>query len=207
MIMDASLFQYGATFRRNQLDGILADCENVYERMISTGMHLNNNENKIRDELVRYLMDDDYKITNTATVKNFQVDKEVQEVEHGRVDIRFLQVNPYKGQRVFFTIECKRLDGGTFLNKEYVENGVRRYTKPDKYSTPLGFNGMIGFLVKKQDVNATVATINGYLEASEQLKHLCSDTRVGCYKFESMHVCRAAITLLHLWMDFSSCIE
>ena len=207
-MMDSAIFRHKAQFRRKQLEGILTDCIHVYKEVLSSGVCLNNNENGIRDELVNYLEKDDYKLAQTITVKNFHVDHEVQEGPNGRVDIRFLQVNPYEGQHTYFIIECKRLDGGNHLCKEYVEHGIKRFETTDKYSTYLGINAMMGFLVKELDVPTTCVKINSHLTASEQLICLSSVSVSGCYEFESNHTSNLeAFTLLHLWVDFTSCVR
>ena len=207
-MIDAANFLYGPQFRRKQLEGILTDCARVYELVVSKGSSLKNNENEIRDKLAEYLEDDDYKANCTSMVKNFQVDPEVPEGQHGRVDFRFLPVNPYEGQKVYYIIECKRLDGSNHLNKEYVEHGMKRFKSPDKYSTRLGFNGMMGFLVKPLDVALACGSINTNLASDEQLNADAFITIPGCYAFESsLNTPLERITLLHLWMDFSSVME
>ena len=204
-MIDAANFQYGTQFRRKQLEGILTDCARVYELVVSNGFCLKNNENEIRNKLAELLEDDDFKTYRTSMVKNFQVDHEVPEGQHGRVDIRFLPVNPYQGQKVYYIIECKRLDGSNHLNKEYIEHGIKRFKTSGKYSTRLGFNGMMGFLVKPLDVALTCGNINTNMAADEQLKAVAFITTPGCYAFESsLNTPLERITLLHLWMDFSS---
>ena len=206
-MIDAALFQYGPLFRNKQLEGVMTDCTRVYERIVTSGVKLKNNENEIRNKMAEYLEDDSYK-AETLTVKNFQVDHEVPEGPHGRVDIRFLPVNPYEGQKVYFIIECKRLDGCSYLNKEYVKHGINRFKTPDKYSTPLGVNGMMGFLVKPLDVAITCDNINTHLVVEEHLVPVASVCPSGCTEFESKHSSiSGAITLLHLWLDFSSSVE
>ena len=205
--MDASIFQYGSEFRRSQLQGILSDCILVYSNITSSGKDLENNENKIRDEIAEYLSDDDYKENYTSTVKYFQVDTEVREKNNGRTDIRFLQVLPYKGQKVYFTIECKRLDGNAFLSSEYVTNGINRFTITMKYGTPLGYNAIMGFIVRTLSVEDTCNTINTNLSMNEYLVKVHEEITKGCYKFESKHILDETITLFHLWLDFSSCMK
>lgn len=204
-MMDAAIFQYGPLFRRKQLEGIMTDCARLYELVVSNGKKLANNENEIRDRLAEYLEDDDYKANCTTAVKNFQVDHEVPEGQHGRVDFRFHQAIPYQGQKVYYIIECKRLDGSNRLNKEYVEHGIYRFKTTDKYSTPLSINGMMGFLVKPLDVADTRGDINNHLSVDEQLKTVTLNTTSGCYDFESNLIAPSGkITLIHLWMDFSN---
>lgn len=204
-MMNAAKFQYSTQFKKAQLMGILIDCINVYKLILSSGGVLPNNENLIRDEIAKYIQDDDYKNENTSSIKNFQVDTEVRE-RSGRTDIRFVPVNPYQGQKVYFSIECKRLDGGSRLTKEYVINGINRYKDPEKYSTPLGYNAMIGFIVKKVDEANVYNNINSYLTSDEYLSVLPLEYPRGCSIFESNHKSHKKFILLHLWLDFSKVI-
>ncbi|MBQ5979527.1 MAG: hypothetical protein IJL58_05860 [Bacteroidales bacterium] len=111
----------------------------------------------------------------------------------------------YNECRNRFIIECKRLDGSSHLDKEYVEHGIKRFKTTDKYSTPLAYNGMMAFLVKPLDVAATCGDINTYLDADGHLSAVTLNTTSGCYHFESnLNVSSGRITLLHLWLDFSS---
>lgn len=206
-MMDATMFQYKLEFRKTQLEGILTDCILVYSNIILGGEQIKNNENIIRDEIAKYLKDDAYKENHTSTVKFFHVDTEVTEGKNGRTDLRFLQVDPYKGQNNYFTIECKRLDGKNNLSKEYVLNGMERFTKKKKYDTPLGYNAMMGFIVKSLNVNETCRVINSNLSLDEWLVKMQEEIAKGCYKFESKHILPRNITLLHLWLDFSSNIK
>lgn len=205
--MDASVFQYGSEFRKSQLEGILTDCILVYSNITTSGKELENNENKIRDAIAEYLSDDDYKDNYTSTVRNFQVDTEVREGLNGRTDIRFLQTRPYLSQKIYFTIECKRLDGKAFLSNEYVSNGIKRFTKARKYDTPLGYNAMMGFIVRTLNVDDTCSAINANLAVDEYLSKMQEELAKGCYKFESKHILDGTITLLHLWLDFTSCMK
>ncbi len=201
------MFQYSSEFRRSQLEGILTDCILVYSTISSRRQELENNENKIRDAIAEYLSNDNYKEQYTSTVKFFQVDTEVREGDNGRTDIRFLQAFPYQGQKVYFTIECKRLDGKAFLSREYEINGIERFKDVKKYATPLGCNAMMGFIVRTLDVDATCQAINAHLTAGEYLSRMKEELPEGCYKFESKHIAEGMITLIHLWMDFVSCIK
>ena len=205
--MNAEKFQYGSEYRKSQLRGILSDCINVYKLILSSGAMLPNNENLIRDEVAKYIQDDEYKNENTSSIKNFQVDTEAREGVYGRTDIRFVPVSPYEGQKIYFTIECKRLDGSKHLNKEYVFNGINRFKNPEKYSTPLGYNAMIGFIVKKVNVESVHEDINSHLTSEEYLSVLPFDHTQGCYTFESNHKSQKDIVLLHLWLDLSKAVN
>lgn len=200
-MMDASVFSYGESFRMTQLQGILHDICNVYLLICKTGKKVLNDENAIRDAFGEYLQNDTYKNTFTDIVRCYQVDTEVREGERGRTDIRFLKVKNYEGQQVYYTIECKRLDGKSRLCKEYVEHGIRRFTT-GKYPTHLGCNAMLGFVVCPIDLSATVGKVNSYLDATEFLKTQ-STAMSSMVRLESQHTASQRFTLYHLWMNFS----
>lgn len=204
--MDATVFEYDKFFYFNQLNGILNDIYNVYVLICNNGRQIKNDENKIRDEFGFYFENQYYKETTTTAKDYFFESEGRQQKTAGRVDIRFLSPNCYGHQDAYFAIECKRLDGKAHLCKEYVENGIRRFTA-EKYPSLLGCNAMMGFIVRTLNVDETCKTINTHLTAHEYLTKMHEDLPDGCYKFESKHLLESKITLLHLWLDFTACIE
>ena len=202
--MDATVFAYREPFRMTQLLGILHDICNVYLLICKAGKKVSNNENAIRDAFCDYLQNDGYKNNYTDVVKCYQVDTEVREGEHGRTDIRFLKVKDYEGQQVYYTVECKRLDGSGHLCKEYVDNGIRRFTT-GKYPTYLGCNAMLGFVVCAIELGETVNKVNGHLEVDEQLKTQ-SMNMAPMVRLESQHKSPYNFVLYHLWTDFSNLV-
>lgn len=203
--MNASVFAYRESFRFIQLQGILHDICKVYMLIYRGGNKVANDENAIRDAVSLYLQNDNYKNAQTDFVRYYQVDTEVREGAHGRTDIRFLKVKEYEGQEVYYTIECKRLDGSNFLFKEYVGNGIRRFTT-GKYPSQLGCNAMLGFVVKPIDLVTSVDKVNSYLTATEHLK-IQSTMRAPLIRLESQHNAPYGFVLYHLWMDFSTLIK
>jgi hypothetical protein len=70
--------------------------------------------------------------------------------EEGRNDMRFFPPQHY-GQKVFFTIECKRLhvtrkSGFVHLADAYVKDGVQRFVN-GQYSSGLPCGGMVGYVM------------------------------------------------------------
>lgn len=70
--------------------------------------------------------------------------------ELGRNDLRFYPQNHY-GQKVFFTVECKRLrvktkSGISHLADKYVEDGIQRFVD-GRYSAELPCGGMVGYVM------------------------------------------------------------
>ena len=138
-------------------------------------MKLPNNENTIRNEFGKYFSDQSYKVT-TTTAKDYYYDYEVSlQKTSGRVDMRFLSPNCLAVQDFFFGIECKRLDGKRHLSKEYVENGIRRFTT-GKYPSYLGCNAMLGFVICAIDIDDTVRYVNDNLTNEEHLTQVCTLT-------------------------------
>lgn len=66
---------------------------------------------------------------------------------------------------------------------------------------------MMGFIVRTLNVDDTFNVINTHLTAYEYLAKMHQNLPVGCYKFESKHLLGGTITLFHLWLDFTACIE
>lgn len=203
--MDVSVFEYQEVFYFNQLKGLLYDICNAYVLICTKGQKIKNDENTIRDEFGCYFENQDFKETTTTAKDYFFESEGRQQKTAGRVDIRFLSPNCYGYQDAYFAIECKRLDGKAHLNKEYVENGVRRFTT-GKYPSLLGCNAMIGFIVKTMNVFETCSGINANLTVNEHLSKIQESLPGGCHMFESNHIVDKMITLLHLWLDFTSCM-
>lgn len=203
--MDATVFAYRESFRMTQLRGILLDICNVYLLICKTGNKVANNENAIRDVFCHYLQNDSYKNNYTDVVRCYHVDTEVREGEHGRTDIRFLKVKDYEGQQVYYTVECKRLDGNNHLCKEYVDNGIRRFTT-GKYPSYLGCNAMLGFVVCTINLTETINKVNSYLALDEHLK-TNSTIMTQIVGLKSQHIVPYPFVLYHLWTDFSGMVE
>ena len=202
--MDAAIFGYGELYFQSQLKGLLQDIAVVYDLILQSGVKLPNDENTIRNEFGKYFSNQSYKATCT-TAKDYYYDYEVSlQKTSGRVDMRFLSPNCLAVQDYFFGIECKRLDGKRHLSKEYVVNGIRRFTT-GKYPSYLGCNAMLGFIVCPIDLNETVRYVNDNLTDKENLKQVGTPTAemVG---FESHHTSPHQLVLYHLWMSFAGMI-
>lgn len=68
----------------------------------------------------------------------------------------------FSGRNNHFTFECKRLDGKTPLNSEYVKEGIHRFIS-EKYPTNLGRNGMLGFIIKPCNIDKNTQSINNLI--------------------------------------------
>ena len=107
-ILTASEFQFSSSFFDNELEKVLRECVGIYTEIINKKTTFPNDEEKIRNGFLVYLKDDNYKNTHSP-LNNYHFDKE-EDDSQGRVDIRILPVNPYQGDKAFYSIECKRLN-------------------------------------------------------------------------------------------------
>jgi hypothetical protein len=203
--MDASVFAYKRAFYNAQLQGILYDVSVVYQSICSNGRKLPNDENAIRNEFGKYFSNQVYKSQTTTACRYYYDYESCLQNTCGRVDMRFLPLDCYGFQDVFFAIECKRLDGTGHLCKEYVDNGICRFTT-GKYPTYLGCNAMLGFVVRAINLNATIDKVNSHLAIDEQLKAK-NTLMTPMVSLESQHQTPQSFILYHLWIDLSNYIE
>ena len=219
--LTASGFLFSSTFFDNELECVLCECVNIYNQIISKQTCFPNNEEIIRDGFLIYLKDDYYKNSHSPLDK-YQFDKEVEDGQ-GRLDLRILPVNPYKGDKAFYSIECKRLDskntlGITGLNAEYIKNGICRYVC-DYYSTHYDTNVMFGFVVEKMDINGNVGKINDlfsndYINQQGKTVNARVKKTISRYNFANgypysyvsthTHISNKEIVIYHLMFDFSN---
>ena len=203
-MMNVAIFGYSEAYYQSQLKGLLHDIAVVYERILQSRVKLPNDENTIRNNFGTYFSDQNYKATS-ITAKDYYYDYEVSlQKTAGRVDMRFLSPNCLAVQDYFFGIECKRLDGKRHLSKEYVVNGIRRFTT-GKYPSNLGCNAMLGFIVCPIDLNETVGYVNENLTDEEYLIQVGTPT-AEMAGFESHHTSPHQLVLYHLWMNFAGMI-
>lgn len=213
--MDASNFLYTIPFKEQEFQGILKACVEIFKDILLHNRKFLNLENDIRDGFGEYLSDDDFKM-KTAPLMNYHYEPEAIE-NQGRVDMKFIQVNPYEGTRSYFIIECKRIDGSKKLNSEYVKNGISRFVQ-NFYSSNFGFNGILGFVVNNIDIdNNIVNGINPLLcidmvndknkiVNAQSTKYLIKTIDIDNYKFAytSEHSClNTTLKLYHIMFDLS----
>jgi len=204
-MMDATVFAYRKVFYESQLQGILHDVCVVYQQICSNGNKVPNDENVIRNEFGKYFSNQTYKSSLTTACRYYYDYESCLQNTDGRVDMRFLPLDCFGVQDVFFAIECKRLDGKSHLCKEYVENGIRRFTT-GKYPSYLGCNAMLGFVVCAIDLCATVDKVNSHLNTPEYLSTK-STVMFPMVQLISQHTTPYNFVLYHLWTDFSGLLK
>lgn len=223
--LNASLFKYSQIRRNSYFEMILVKCIDVYKVIINSAVQLSNDENKIRDEFLKYLQNLDFK--KKYDLKHLKFDEETKE-NAGRADIRILPTkDEYVNDDAYYIIECKRLDsrntsGTTGLNAEYVKNGICRFAS-DYYTSYYSCNAMFGFIVEPVDVQIDIVdNINSMLDIDyvnaqkvnvnaniiQQMRYEDFANKYP-YSYISKHKCNSGkeLSLYHLMFDFSQNIQ
>lgn len=145
------------------LDLMRQDCEHNKKKLA-------NNETTIRDYLYWNYLNNDALMRGIG-FDNFRFDSEVPEnyVDDrpiGRVDLRVISFNDFRHRDRYFIIECKRIDGNSTLNREYIKEGIRRFIgNNSKYTSYYKMNCILGFVVRNIDIDQNVDSINSLLKS------------------------------------------
>ncbi|MBF8276628.1 MAG: hypothetical protein HW390_1701 [Candidatus Brocadiaceae bacterium] len=213
--LDPSTFQESAGFRDAEFQDVLTKIVYCYRLMLSNNVRVANDENEIRDELLKnYLKNNE--IRNQLELTVYLFDREVPEDKtKGRTDIKVQTRNTFVDTSAYYIIECKRLDnqnlkGKSGMNAEYIREGIMRFVG-GSYSTNKLLNGMIGFVVERMDINANVTNINHLLKDrfseanTETVLTALNFIRDFQYQYYSLHKDNDnnKIKLYHLMFDFS----
>lgn len=221
--LNAASFVYSSTRRDTYFETVLTACVEVYKEIINSSVMLDNDENEIRDEFLKYLQDLGFK--KKHELKNLKFDKETVE-NTGRADIRVLPTkDEYINDEEYYLIECKRLDNknlcGIFgLNAEYIKNGICRFVS-GYYSTYYGCNAMFGFVVEPvgnidndivNNINSllnTTMTNDHGIDVNAKAKNPLQYTDFAnsySYSYISKHTYASdkELVLYHLMFDFSN---
>lgn len=192
---------------------IIDICELIVEDYKNNQRQLPNNENKIRSIMLEgYIKKNKF----AYGMEGYRFDNEVPEnylgkgQYKGRVDIRILLKSDFEKDDAYYIIECKRLDGTTALNKQYVKEGIARFVT-EKYSSYYRRNIMLGFVVKKMNVSANTRLI-------EQIQNSASNQQMhGVFQFTGSNkvtekyrcvyqIQSGELELCHIFSDYSGII-
>ncbi|WMX15268.1 hypothetical protein [Aureispira sp. CCB-E] len=213
--LNATFFKFALPFYSVNFETLLSKIINCYQMMIEDDVSLRNDENSIRDVLLLSYLKDNM-IRRKLSIMHWQFEREVQEKHSvGRTDIKVTSVNNLLNQEAYYTFECKRLDDKNLsktygLNGKYIKDGIKRFT--DKYYlSHYRVNAMIGFVVKKININTNILEINKLLKGSfSQIKTetnlVQSDIVKGFeHLYESNHldIDNDRLKIYHLMFDFS----
>lgn len=176
---------------------------------------LSNKEQDICNYLFcNYLNNDD--VVHDVGLDDFRFFSEVPEnyVNNkpiGRVDLQVFSINDFRHRNRYFSIECKRIDGNLTLNREYINEGMRRFVgDARKYTSYYNVNCMFGFLVRKINTPLNVDKINKLLQTDYSDIHTHEYLYAGRVQdtFVSSHGIDddIRIELIHAFSDCSSII-
>ncbi|WP_313562517.1 hypothetical protein [Ruminiclostridium cellobioparum] len=185
---------------------------------ISSSRFIDNHEERIRNRLYeKYLNNDEFIRKSGLDLQGLQFTIEAPhnyddqtDTYVGRIDIKVTNVNIFKSNNLYYTIECKRIDGHADLNKKYVTEGIARFVCPPlKYSSCLGKNIMFGFVVKSINLIDNCKNIDGIqqLELKDYVldgfKMIDNSDPDYCLYLSEYKT----VELHHMFFDFSSIIK
>lgn len=216
--LNAIGYSYNSTNYKAEFQRVLCGILSCYTMMLKDRIVIPNDENKIRDCLLRYLNDNNNRVKLHLTT--FLFDKEVPEDNNlGRLDIKVQTLKTFERTEAYYIIECKRLDnrntnGITGLNAQYIKNGISRFVSK-KYSSYYKINGMIGFVVEEMNIHSNIEHINNLLENHftfcNTIIPIKKQTFIPDFEYhyssEHKNIDEEVFTLYHLMFDVSILIE
>ncbi len=198
---------------------IVLCCNTMSKELLYFGKKLPNDENKIRNYLLRnYLDKNSFRRENNMMM--FRFEPEVPEnynqetlVDEGRVDIKIInQKDSFNDNAAAYFVECKRIDGEKQLNQRYVNNGIRRFVvSPPRYKSYYGKNFMLGFVVKLIDIEENVKEIELIQQSSNEIETI-NGFEKNDKGFLNVYDCKyfmnnEIIELRNIFADFSANID
>jgi len=130
----------------------------------------------------------------------------------GRADLQVFSIDRFRHRERYFIIECKRVDGNLTLNREYIDEGIRRFVgRMPKYTSYYKMNCMLGFVVKNIDISKNLDRINQLLQNDYSDIHVqdylhegtIPDTYISSHGEDETE----RITLIHVFPDCVSVIS
>ncbi len=197
-------------------DYIVESCRMLSEEYQRQGKRMPNQENVIRNILLEEYLDNDKRRT-VCNMRDYRFNPEPPEHYDGqgnyigRGDIRIVLKTDFAKRDAYYLVECKRLDGSRRMNKEYVEEGVMRFTS-QKYSAYYGKGFMLGFVVMPLHLTKNAREI-------EELQNACAEPSVhgkfvplNISAFREVYRCvyqmrGGELELRHAFVDFSGIVE
>lgn len=200
-------------------------CELMKQNCISSGRKVENHEVKIQNHLFHYYLDNN-SVLAELKCDMFPISFQIETPESydedtdtfiGRCDIRVTSNNYWvnKIKEDYYIIECKRINGSSFLNNKYIDEGVSRFVdEPPKYPTYHNKNIMFGFVVKDIDIHNNSTKLSALnkkkfkSKAQGDLSVIKADLSVGLHEYTSDYALSdKPLQLLHIFFDFSTLIS
>lgn len=186
----------------------------MMETCKATGNELYNHEDKITNRLVaNHLNFNDLRLRFIPqSQETFIPDGDNYK---GRCDIRVVSDDWFRNQNDYYLVECKRIDGGNYLNRQFVSEGISRFVvSSPKYPSYHKRNIMFGYVVKAIDIpdnTVKIDQLQGELLAGvlpgKFLLVSNESTEFYYYSCEYQSDTIDSIELAHLFYDFSSVIQ
>lgn len=205
----------------NQVRELLITC---CGRMVAANIVVENNENKIRNELYEKYLKPAAEKTNDLFIFIEQSENydEVTKCYVGRTDIIVRNINIFRNQaKYYYIIECKRIDNSMEFNKNYIKQGVARFLNISSkhpsagiiYKSVFNRNFMLAFVVNFNFNPITNVAIINVLNQKYLGKSVTNNFQIitSCpiyVEYTSKHKIEEnlEIELLHIFYDFSSII-
>ena len=216
-MIDASIFKPKQSTKKKEFEFILSAIIKSHKMMLVDYETIENDENTIRNRLY-----DDY-LNNQIIVDKLELNPYFFDIEvpinTNYKTTAFSDIKVYSAverlknrQSPYFIIECKRIEniniGKGSLNQKYVDNGIKRFIKRKDYPTDYGLNGMIGFLVKSEEICKVKDAINKLLPKKEQLyQYIFSSENEFTYKSKHVDSQSKNIQIYHLILNFANLVK
>jgi hypothetical protein len=191
-------------------------CENMKREYLEKDKRLQNDENKIRNILLKEFLAVD-SIQALYQMNDYRFEPETQENYHGkgtyvgRADIKVILKSDFAKNDAYYLVECKRIDGTKNLNQKYVMQGIHRFITK-KYSSFYGMNFMLGFVVRKIDISVNTGKIESEQNnSSDSRMHgsfVCREVNSERGVYNCMYdLLDRQLELKHIFIDFSKIIN
>ena len=204
---------FKTSFLENTLEHLVKCSNKMKYDCLKTGEYLHDNEDKISARLVEKYLNENELYLRFIPQKSENYDPK-NDTYLGRTDITVVSKDWFKDSKCYYIIECKRLDGKAYLNREYINEGIARFVAtPTKYPSYKNQNIMFGYIVKNIDIPKNTAKLeklqnkllNGINAGSYILiSYVDSEHYIYSCKYHSEAY---MIELKHLFYNFSDVIN
>ncbi len=206
--------------RKNYFEQIIVFLVKSGDLLLKNNVKIENHEERITAHIVENYLKDNSVVDSsfpfafeTECRENFNPNTDTYA---GRADIRVSSRDCLfrKNPKDYYTIECKRIDGTSDLNKKYVTKGVTRFVVPPiKYESYHNKNIMFAYVVTKIDIKSNITKINT-IHKRDLSKFIAKDISINqnqpnnsCYLCESEYLSVSDnLKLSHIFYDFSSIV-
>lgn len=207
--LDASTFRFGDGFHAVYLEEAMVMLSTAYKRLANEIRYGNNyNENKLRDDLVKYIPRKREGMVFTFDTESRNLDRDNVRIDITIITLEVLcQLEDDFEKRI--TIECKIIGVDQYINR----NGIISYVE-GKYASQLPVAGMIGF-VFDQTIDTVKKRINEKLRKHAVIitEEFLNPVRLlnnfpNSYKSKHRRMKKlSSIELYHLLLDYSSIVN